>query len=43
MLQRAKLLDLTVSDVERVKDLVLTDLCGSGLNHQNCFFGAGDD
>ena len=43
MLERAKLLDLTVSDVERVKDLVLADLCCSGLNHQNCFFGASDD
>ncbi|CAB4344186.1 unannotated protein [freshwater metagenome] len=43
MLQGAKLLDLAVSDIERVEDLVFTDLCCSGFNHQNRFFGAGDN
>ena len=43
MLERAKLLDLAVGDVERVEDLILADLRCAGLNHQDCLFGAGDN
>ena len=42
-LQRTKLLDLRVGDVERVENLHLGDLVGARLHHQDRVFGAGHD
>ena len=42
-LECAQLLDLVVSDIERVEDLRLGDLVRTRLDHQDRLVGAGDD